>query len=276
MCILLIGRAISRHWLAAGIAFWVGCGPSGDDEPELDAGPGEGEGEGEGEVCTEMSYLATLIDDAGMPHYENCPDTRAAYHENDCTQGECVTDDHERAAWEAVLAVALERGFQVEISDVDHGSGDSVYVLGVVVVDWVQAEMQLHVYFESDGAVDIETLREWMPLTVPVAIESLPDAIAELRTCLPGAIPDLCYFSAKRPILAGAPATECGWAYLELWNADWPDAGYDRLYCSTSTVCCPIEAGSIDAGPIDADGGGDPADAGPVDLDGGSDLPDVG
>jgi hypothetical protein len=84
----------------------------------------------------------------------------------------------------------------------------------------------------------------------------------------------------------GAPTTECGWAYLEMWNADWPDAGYETLSCYASTACCPIDAGPIDAGPVDAgpvdagpldaDGGGDPADAGPVDLDGGSDLPDAG
>lgn len=218
-----------------------------------------------------MSYLATLIDDAGMPHYENCPAEQAVYHENDCSQGECVTDDHERAAWEAVLAVAQERGYQVEISDVDHRGGDSVYVRGAVVVDWVQAKMLLHIYFDSNGTVDKEALREWMPLSVPDTIESLADAIAELRTCLPGAIPDLCYFSDKQPILAGAPAIECGWAYLELWNADWPDAGYETLRCYSSTACCPV-----DAGPIDVDGGVDPADAGSVILDGGSDLPDAG
>jgi hypothetical protein len=228
-----------------------------------------------------MSYVATLIDDAGMPHYENCPAEHAVYHENDCTQGECVTDDHERAAWEAVLAVAQERGYQVEISDVDHRSGDSVFVLGAVVVDWVQASMLLHVYFESDDTVDIETLREWMPLTVPTAIVSLPDAIAELRTCLPGALPDLCYMGGKRPILIGRPPGDCVHGYLEIWNADWPDAGYETLRCATEAPCCPLDAGPIDAGPIDAgpldaDGGGDPADAGPVTLDGGSDLPDAG
>lgn len=231
------------------------CGDAGTetDAGSTDAGPpvdagAEGEGEGEGEVwdCYSRCQFGTcvaiverlddLVDDAGVPHYENC--FNAASFVNDCSAGECATNDAQRAVIEGAHLVAAERGYRVEITDVT-GALYSVRFHGAVVVDWAKASFTITGATVSDaGVVDLDELRSKMPEGVPSSLPSLGSLTDLLQTCDPAVQPDICHLWAPNATLFGVPVGVCGTAAITLWSDYEPDAGIQPVECRPSDLPC--------------------------------------
>lgn len=231
------------------------CGDAGaeTDAGSTDAGPpadagAEGEGEGEGEVwdCYSRCQFGTcvavverlddLVDDTGVPHYENC--FNAALFENDCSAGECATTDAQRLVIEGAHLVAAEYGYRVEISDVTGGES-SIRFGGAVVVDWAKAFFTVTGATVSDaGVVDLDELRSRMPNSVPSSLPSLASMTDLLRTCDPAVQPDICHLWANNATLTGVPVGVCGAAAITLWVDDEPDAGIQPVECRPSDLPC--------------------------------------
>lgn len=211
-----------------------------------DAGEGGGEGEGEGE-CIHLYGLTDQLDDAGVIHYEDCPEPMFGT----CNDGSCANTDTERQLVDLMLEVALARGYgdRIEIVLVREDPPLSAFAEVLVIADWARAHGHVYAELDEGGQVIRETVEATLPLYVPATLPSIDEIRGRLRECSPDLRVNFCRFvvdgrcpsnvSAALGGAGGYGTPSCVLAELFLWDTCIPDAGPSEVTCyPTDVPCC--------------------------------------